>query len=126
MSTLARKVEVSRGALWFGLLGGASAWTIHLVLANVIAEFGCVGRLGERFFLGISLVAWLELTLTVTTMLVSGAATVVAYRGHRHLRTSAEETAERHIAWAGLLTSGMFTLIILFESIPILYYLHSC
>jgi hypothetical protein len=131
MSTVTRGVRVSRGALWFGLFGGAVAWTVHLMLAYAAAEFGCVGRLGERGYLGISLVAWLELALTVVTTLVAGAATVVAYRNHRRLRSGEGEedaavAAERYTAWAGLLTSGMFTFIILFESIPILYYLHSC
>jgi hypothetical protein len=172
MSTVDREVKVSRGALWFGLFGGALAWTVHLMLAYVAAEFGCVGRLGERGYLGISMVAWLELALTVATTLASGAATVVAYRSHRRLRSAnslsenrrglahfagrpqqkeqsseqnvpvplsadgsrigskaaedAAVAAERYMAWTGVLTSGMFTFIIVFESIPILYYLHSC
>jgi hypothetical protein len=133
MSTAAQEVEVSRGrgALWFGLLGGAIAWTAHLLLAYVAAEFGCVGRLGERGYLGITPVAWLEAGLTLATALVSGAATVVAYRSHRRLRCDAEQAdptvvAEQYTARAGVLTSGLFTFIILFESIPILYYLHDC
>ena len=131
MSTVAREVQVSRGALWFGLFGGAAAWTVHLMLAYAAAEFGCVGRLGERGYLGISMVAWLEIALTVATTLASGTATVVAYRGHRRLRSGeaagdAAVAAECYTAWAGVLTSGMFTFIILFESIPIVYYLHSC
>lgn len=130
MSTVAREAQVSRGALWFGLFGGAIAWTAHLMLAYAAAEFGCVGRLGERGYLGITFVAWLELALTVATTMVAAAATVVAYRSHRHLRSGEAEdakvAAERHIAWTGFLTSGTFTFVILFESIPILYYLHGC
>jgi hypothetical protein len=131
MNAIAREIVVSRGALWFGLLGGAIAWTAHLMLAYVAAEFGCVGRLGERSYLGISMVAWFEIVLTVVMTLASGAATAVAYRSHRRLRSSVTGednalAAERYTAWAGVLTSGTFTFIILFESIPILYYLHSC
>ena len=130
MSTAARKIEVSRRALWFGLFGGAVAWTAHLMFAYGVAEFGCVGRLGEHGSLGISMVAWLEVGLTVATTMAAAAATVVAYRSHRRLRSdeaeNAASAAERHIAWAGFLTSGTFTFIILFESIPILYYLHRC
>lgn len=126
-----RRAGVSRGALWFGLFGGAGAWTAHLMLAYAAAEFGCVGRLGERVYLGITMVAWLVLALTVVTTLTSGAATVVAYRSHRRLRSEeAEEdaagAAERYAARAGLMMSGTFTFVILFESIPVLYYLHSC
>jgi hypothetical protein len=122
---------VSRGALWFGLLGGAGAWTAHLMLAYAAAEFGCVGRLGEQSYLGITMVAWLVLALTVATTLTSGAATVVAYRSRCRLRSeeAAEDAAgaaERYAARAGLMMSGMFTFVILFESIPIFYYLHGC
>ena len=131
MSTEAKEVKVSRGALWFGLFGGGIAWTAHLMFAYAAAEFGCVGRLGERAYLGISIVAWLELALTVATALASGAAMAVAYRSHCRLRTIAQEpdsarAAERYTARAGLLTSGLFTFIILFESIPIFYYLRNC
>lgn len=131
MSTAVPEVQVSRGALWFGLFGGAAAWTAHLMLAYAAAEFGCVGRLGERTSLGISLVAWLVLALTAATTLASGVATAVAYRCHRRLRShearhEAPVAAERYTAWAGVLTSGLFTFIILFESIPILYYLNRC
>lgn len=131
MSTVAPEVTVSRGALWFGLFGGALAWTVHLMLAYATAEFGCVGRLAEQSYLGITLVAWLEVALTLATALTSAAATVVAYRSHRRLssdpaRADAATTAECYTAWAGVLTSGMFTFTIFFQSIPILYYLNRC
>jgi hypothetical protein len=131
MSTVARKVHVGRGRLWFGLFGGAVSWTVHLMLSYAVAEFGCAMQPVERGYLEISMVAWLELALTVATTLASGTATAVAYRIHRRLRSGeskddAVELAERYIAWAGVLTSGTFTFIILFESIPILYYLHGC
>ena len=123
--------EVSRASLWFGLFGGAIAWTIHFLSAYVVAEFGCVGRLGERSFGNISLVAWLELALTAVGVLVAAAATAVAHRSQRRLQASATASdssgeAERYTARAGLLTSGIFTFVILFESIPIFFYLRSC
>jgi hypothetical protein len=119
----------SRGAMWFGLFGGAIAWTAHLILAYAAAEFGCVGRIGDGAYLGISLVAWLEIALTLITTLTAGAATAVALRQHRRLQATADNVAEnpeRYIAWTGVLTSGMFTFVIVFESIPILYYLQTC
>lgn len=131
MTNVARDRLVGRTALWFGLLGGATAWTLHLMLAYIVAEFGCVGRLANYDYLGITLVAWLELALTVATTLGAGMATAVAYRSHRRLRSPAvvdnlELAAERSTVWAGLLTSGTFTFVIVFESIPILYYLQTC
>jgi hypothetical protein len=101
-----------------------------LMLAYAIAEFGCVGGLGERTYGGISLVAWLLLALTAATALAAAIATGVAYRGHRRLQSSRRETdvtgAMENAAWAGVLTSGTFTFVILFESIPIVYYLSGC
>jgi hypothetical protein len=129
MSAVSQSVRQSRGAMWFGLFGGAIAWTVHLMLAYAAAEFGCVGRLADRVYLDISLVAWLEVALTLATTLVAGAATAVAHGQHRRLQSYSEEVgvgAERSIAWTGVLTSGLFTFIIVFESIPILYYLQTC
>jgi hypothetical protein len=100
------------------------------MLAYAIAEFGCVGRLGERSYGGISLVAWLLLALTAATVLAAAAATGVAYHSYRRLRSSPSEIdvtgAAQNAAWAGVLTSGTFTFVILFESLPILYYLQGC
>jgi hypothetical protein len=122
---------VNRASLWFGLFGGAIAWTIHFMAAYVVAEFGCVGGLGERSFWNISLVAWLELILTVAAVLVAAVSTTVAYRCQLRFASEtdgagAAQLAARYTARAGLLTSGIFTFVILFESIPILFYLHSC
>ena len=131
MPATATKSEVSRLSLWFGLFGGAIAWTIHFMSAYAVAEFGCVGRLGERTYWNISLVAWLELAITAAAVLVAAAATAVAYRSQLPLLSSAYNAdaareAERQTARAGLLTSGVFTFAILFESIPIFFYLRSC
>jgi hypothetical protein len=125
-----RHSGISRARLWFGLLGGASAWTIHLFSAYAIAEFGCVGRLAERSYGSLSVVAWLEVALTVAMLLVAAAATAVAYRSEQRLRslesTGQNLVADSFTARAGLLASGIFTFVILFESIPILFYLRDC
>ena len=129
MSAAAMNSKVSRASLWFGLLGGAIAWTIHFLSAYAVAEFGCVGKLGQRSYGNISLVAWLELALTVAALLLAAAATAAAYRSHRRLLSSAESAAleaECDTARAGLYTSAIFTFVILFESIPIFFYMRSC
>ena len=129
MSALVQHVEVGRSAMWFGLLGGAVAWTAHLLLAYAVAEFGCVSGFGERSYLGISIVAWLEVAVTVLTTVIAASAAIVAYRSHRILQSQQVDGAaapEEDTARAGLITSGIFTFIILFESIPIFYYLRAC
>lgn len=130
-ATTTTKNEVSRVSLWVGLFGGAMAWAIHFLSAYVVAEFGCVGGLGVRSYWDISLVAWLELVLTFAAILIAAASTVVAYRSRLRLSSDtvgacATQQAERYTAHAGLLTSGIFTFVIVFESIPIFFYLRSC
>jgi len=124
-----------RKALWFGLLGGAAAWTVHLLSAYAIAEFGCVGGLAERSYLGITHVAWLELMLTVAMTAVAAAAAAVAFVQYRRLqsgharddtRRDDRHAAEYLTARAGLLTSSIFTFVILVQSIPIFFYLPCC
>ena len=129
MYTVSQDLELSRRSMWFGLLGGAIAWTVHLIFAYAIAEFGCVGGLGHRHYLGLSLVAWAELALAAATALAGSAATAVAYQRYRRGRSPGDpvaEPAERNADWTCVITSGLFTFTIVFESIPILYYLQDC
>jgi hypothetical protein len=134
MNALTGDGAVSRRALWFGLLGGALAWTAHLMFAYAIAEFGCVGGWGHGGYLDISLVAWLEVLLTVVTAAVAAAATFVAYRCYLSSATAPLDSAasgsardtDRYTAYVGLLSGSLFFFVILFESIPIFFYLRHC
>lgn len=130
MNDATKRSAVSRRALWFGLLGGAAAWMLHLMSAYAASEFGCVGRLGDYRYWNISLVAWFVLGVTVFAALVSVTATAVAYGSHRRLSQAGAidryDAAEQSTAWTGFLTSGLFTVAIVFESIPILFYLRCC
>ncbi len=131
MNITAERARISRGSLWFGLLGGAIVWTIHFMLAFGIAEFGCVSGLGQRRYGGISLVAWLELAITAAAFSIAMAATAVAYRNQGRLNSqapSSRPTSEVHeyTARAGFYTSAIFSFVILFESIPIFFYLRHC
>lgn len=109
-----------RGRLWFGLLGGAGAWLAHLLLSYAVAEFGCVSGLHQYQWLGISLVAWILLAISLLTASVAAAAT-------RSIPAPAEESSpEGHLGRMGCLSSGSFFAVIVVESIPILYYLSRC
>lgn len=133
MNALASSVEINRPMLWFGFLGGALAWTAHLMFAYAAAEFGCVSGWGHGRYLDVSFVAWLEVALTAVTAAVAAASTLVAYQYYRRLKTSPLDTTEvsalvteRYIAFAGLLAGSLFFFVILFESIPIFFYLRHC
>lgn len=133
MNALASSAEINRPTLWFGLLGGAVAWTAHLMFAYAAAEFGCVSGWGLGRYLDVSFVAWLEVALTAVTAAVAAASTLVAYRYYRRLATpqlaSADGSAlatQKYIAFVGLLAGSLFFVAILFESIPIFFYLRHC
>jgi hypothetical protein len=125
------RIRVRRGTLWFGVLGGAVAWTIHLLAAYALAEFGCVSGLGQRSAYGISYVAWAILVMSVAVTAVALLATLLAGRawqsfGNDDHPSSPATAGEQYLAQAGTLMSGLFTVAILFETIPILYYLRTC
>jgi hypothetical protein len=113
------------------MLGGAGAWLVHLVAAYAIAEFGCVGRLRQVSFAGLTSVAWLIITVSLLTLLIAVSSTLLAYRGEHRLRAShntdvTASAAEAEVARTGWITSGLFALVILVESLPIFYYLKDC
>ena len=122
---------VSRGALHFGFLGGAIAWTLHLLLAYLIAEFGCETEADEVVAVGITLPAWLLLGQSLVMFLVAMAATVTALRARRRLGPPQQhdlpgQAAAIYLARSGVIASGLFAFIILVQSLPIFFYLRSC
>ncbi|MBA4068055.1 MAG: hypothetical protein C0501_31000 [Isosphaera sp.] len=122
--------EVARWRLWFGLLGGAGAWTEHLLLAYAVAEFGCRTPAGHDTHLGLTVVTWLLVGVSAASLLVALAATWVAHRSRGRLSRdgdpAAEDAPRAYLATAGLIQSGAFAFVILVESVPILYYLRDC
>lgn len=121
---------IGRFRLWFGLLGGAVAWTIHLLFAYAIAEFGCVSPFREARFLGITGVAWGILTLTALTLILAVGGLEIARRSKRLLvethEDEDEDEPEAFMARAGWITSVVFVAIIVAQTLPVLYYLRSC
>lgn len=120
-----------RARLGFGLLGGALAWLAHLLLVWAISEFGCLGGLGEAAWLRLSGIAWLVVLVSFGTFGVALAATLVACGSRRRLGSGAAQPAgasgsELFLAQAGWITSGLFAVVILVETVPVLFYLHDC
>jgi hypothetical protein len=121
--------EGRRAWLWFGLLGGAVAWLLHLMGAYAIAEFGCVSWLGARQWFGISAVAWLCIGLSTFCQLLALVAVLAAYRCMRSSRSADGDFAlqsREYAASLGLGVSFLFAFAIAFESVPIVYYLQGC
>jgi len=117
--------------LAFYLFTPSIAWFLHLVAAAIIAEWGCIAGLGGYQFLGISLVSWLLISMSIVSALV--AALAVASAGRRKSELSdIERSAESEsnstvylveLAW---LSGWMFMFIIVAQSIPILFFYGGC
>lgn len=124
--------EVSDLRLWFGVLGGAIAWLIHLLLAYGIAEFGCVSGLGERHWLGVSMVAWLEAVLSILSLSSCLFACWVARQNSQSLTQRETQVdsdaadARMFMARSGVLSNRLFVLIIAVQSIPFIFYWNGC
>jgi preprotein translocase subunit SecG len=127
----------TKAALWFGFLGGALAWTAHLLLAYFFSEFGCVGNLHERYVLGLMAPTAMIALLSALLLLVAALATLVSYRVAKQMglsiiaSTEAEEKQRQagaaiYLARAGVIMSGLFVFVILVQSLPILYFVRSC
>jgi hypothetical protein len=123
------------GKVWFGFLGGGTAWVLHLMGTYAIAEFGCAGVLHDTRWLGINATCWILIAVSLALAGLAAASTWTAYRTERELNPSAPkaqdgETDERRpflfAGHTGTVMSGWFLFIILVESIPTFFFLQGC
>jgi hypothetical protein len=133
MTTMAKRSGpgTSRWEVSFGFFGGALAWLAHLLGASLVSEWGCFAGWGRQQWLGISSIAWVILILSVMTLLIALAATWVAFRSGRTARADISRPpssgdTQSFLAQTSLQANGLFALIIVAESIPILFYLTEC
>ncbi|MEX0717840.1 MAG: hypothetical protein WD066_14695 [Planctomycetaceae bacterium] len=117
-----------RAALWFGFLGGAFAWTAHLLAAYAIAEFGCFGGLAGHSWGGISAVAWSIIGVTIPAVAIAVAAVWIAGRAAGEFESNAGELerTDSFLARIGFYSSGIFLLVILAQTLPVLFFLGDC
>jgi hypothetical protein len=126
-----RDRRMTRSAIWFGVLGGAAAWTLHLLLAYLIAEFGCVSGRDAGAVAGIALPAFMLLVMSLLMLTMAVAAALAAGLTLRRLDKRGDvgerrPATERAMARIGLFASALFAFIILVQSVPILFYLRGC
>jgi hypothetical protein len=115
---------------WFSFLGGAIAWTFHLLAIYAIGEFGCVSGFDRHVYAGISAVAWLLFIVSGICLAPAVAATVIGYMDARRDAREPEEIphidGSRYLSSFGWPLNAVFTLIILVESLPVFAYLGGC
>lgn len=120
--------------LWVGIWGGGIAWTVHFLSAALIAEWGCLTRLSARSLWGITAVAWSIILVSVVMALVAAVVTWVAYGEVLRLNSRSDEKNDlydrlgnrRFMARTGFAASAFFLLIIIAQSLPILFFLSEC
>jgi hypothetical protein len=109
---------------WFGLLGGAAAWTGQHVLGYFFADAGC-NAAGSEW--GLDLTP-MQIALSVAAGAVVLAAEAAAYMVYRETR-AADENAPgptgrlRFFAEAALLGNVLFFVIVLLDGISTVYHL---
>jgi hypothetical protein len=116
--------------MWFALVGGAVAWTAHLMLAYVIAEFGCVGGLAHRTFLTISVLSWMLIAMSAVMTAAAAGAVVISYRIHQRARlvsSDVDDTATaEYVGRFGLIANAVFLFVVLVQCVPIFFYWGHC
>jgi hypothetical protein len=108
--------------LWFGTLGAAVAWFVHLLVVYVLVPVTCA-------------VGGPTLMIAASALLIGVAAFsgFTAWQSWRHLSEEArgdligemEGSRIGFMLYGGLLASGVFLLAILFATIPI-FFLNPC
>lgn len=115
----------SRTRLWLGLLGGGTSWLAHLAVCGVGVELACVAGhdAAEPLFLGVGGVAWFVLGFTMLTLAGAGGSSWMARQAMHE-----DGAGEGHvwIARLGYLSGMAFMATILFETVPVLFFLRSC
>ena len=130
--SVADRLSISRFRLWFGTLGGALMWLLHLVAAYLISEFGCVSWWGERIWLGLTLVAWAGLASSFLMVVGTILSHHVALNNQKQLMwakgalATEMEDGREILSYSGVLANRIFIFIILVQSIPFLFYLQGC
>lgn len=111
------EAPISQWALWFGMLGGAGSWALHLVYSYALVPPACTAGLGFMLYLGI------PVFLGVTLL-----AGFFAWRGwmlSRSLTFNSDAQYEvmkrvRFMAISGLFLTAFFLMVIGAQSVPII------
>lgn len=131
-ATATAEPRPSPKSVWLVLLGGALAWLVHLVGSYLIADFGCTGAIRHATFAGVSGVAWSIIVFSIVMTIVTAVPFVVSYRRWRRYEQEADEESPKarrpwlFTSWISFGMNATFLFAVIFETIPVLYYLPNC
>ena len=106
--------RIGMPALWFGMLGGIIAWAVGFTVSYPLSA-GCTGAA--------SVAVWL---VTLATLLLTGAATLTAWRNWQAVRDTSETGSggwpgrAAFMSFAGALLSGGALLLTMAHAVPLL------
>jgi hypothetical protein len=129
--------DVGLASLWFGLGGGAAAWSVLTIVNYAIAAQQCYPRMAPLALpmIGTRNLSTVLLAVSGVAILIAVVATIVAFISWR--RTSHESGGDTHwaldtgegrtrfMAVSGLMTSAVFLLAIIVETMSIVT-VHAC
>lgn len=128
--------EPAGGLVSLFLFGGAICWTIQLLFAVFISEWGCISGMGDFRLFGVTAIAWSVIAVSLLTMALTGWAMRLSLGScRRQSRSAAESDSEdfaaeresaRYLAQVAVWSNGLFLFIIVAQTIPILFYLTEC
>lgn len=117
--------------LSFSFISGPVIWIIHFVLIWAIGEMGCMAGLGQWLVLGVNSIQALVVLATVPAVALTLFSLFIAYRNWRRLGGVNDEIQtdtegrQRFMAFAGIVLSALFTIVMIVELIPV-FILPSC
>jgi hypothetical protein len=125
-STASRSYTGHLRSLWFGLLAGPITWSVYFMAGYSLIEFTCKLGLLEFRILGLAALSAIVVGLTLIALLVTLYAGFLAYRNWQQVQEDEPDRAQqsrpeensRFMALAGMLLSGLFSLLILLTGIP--------
>jgi hypothetical protein len=100
--------------LWFGFLGAAVAWGLHVLTSYPLVPYACAAN-----------ATWLLYLTTGVLLVVAVASGITAWGSWRELggvregNLFGEDTRSGFMAFFGLLSSGFFVLALLMASLPL-------
>jgi hypothetical protein len=109
-------------AAWIGVVTGPTAWVLQLLLDWAVGEVvGCAPasrQAGMVLGLDVRVIAAIVSTVLLVATMASG---VIAYRRWRSIRRGDVRASEggAWLAMAGVLTAGLFTIVIAPSFLPI-------
>lgn len=111
-----------RYSYWFGFWGAALAWLGHFLFAYGIGEFGCVANFAGKEALGMSLVSWLLVLIAVLFFAIGVFSCRVALSNFKNSKDQSEAFSQK----SGFILGLVFTSFILFQSVPVFFFLKKC